>query len=415
MERRSWPARGRATTVGALAAIALVLAACGGGDGDSSGDGDAATTVAAPEGTTAPTEGTEGTEATEAPGTTVSETTEGAPADFDPGETGMRVVNLLEEPVDVYVRSTGFVVAYPMQAGVAPGEVTEVFFPPEQGSLAVLEAGASGADCVADCPQIIAQLTAFEENGPVSTVVLYEDDGERRALDLWEQPSPDRTGNANAMVPADPEVGIVVVTAVAVDEADFGLRMSVDGAPGCVEPFNLEGILIGGNQTPAFELMADPTTVSIHGNQDRECAEEPVGGPFELPGAPGTRVHLLLSGTPGDLDAIVLPMSESGDDGDAGDTGDSGDAGGGGAAGDDRRALAVELMAAEAEVELGLDPDQAYCAAGYIVDALGADLLLDGDELVDLDSLPAETSDIAGAAVAEHLEECGIDPAQLGG
>jgi hypothetical protein len=277
----------------------------------------------------------------------------------------------------------------------------------------VLEAGATGADCVADCPQIFAQLTAFEENGPASTVVLYDDAGTPRALDLWEQAGPDRAGNANAMVPADPATGVAVVTAIAVDDADFGLRLSMEGTEGCVEPFNLENVLIGGNQTPAFALPADPTVISLHDNQDRDCVEEPVGGPFELPGEAGTRVHVLLSGTPGAIKAVVVPMTEPGGSFDTGDAGDAGNASG--ASDEERRELAVQLMAAETEVELGLDPDQARCAAGFIVDAIGVDVLLDGDQLVDLDSLPAEVADAAGEAVGANLEACGIDPAQLGG
>ncbi len=46
----------------------------------------------------------------------------------------------------------------------------------------------------------------------------------------------------------------------------------------------------------------------LHDNTDRECAEEPVGGPFSVDGGAGTRSHLILTGSPGNVGAIVVAM-----------------------------------------------------------------------------------------------------------
>ena len=94
-----------------LAAAGLVLSACGSGS-DSS-----------------PTSSDPRAGATES-----SPTSEGDPvadSSYDPGAAEFRAVNALGRPVDVYVRSTGLVEAFPIQAGLEPGEVSEFVAPPE--------------------------------------------------------------------------------------------------------------------------------------------------------------------------------------------------------------------------------------------------------------------------------------------
>ena len=145
-------------------------------------------------------------------------------------------------------------------------------------------------------------------------MVLYHDESSGpAAFDLWEQPVGDRRGTSNEMPRAEAGVAMAVVTAIAVGDTDFGLRLSVDDTPGCVEPIGGGSVLIGGNQTLPFDLTG-ASEFSIHDNEDRECVG-PADGPFTFDGAPGDRVHVLLHGTgAGDLDAIMLPMAGNADD-----------------------------------------------------------------------------------------------------
>jgi len=278
----------------ATVVVALVVASgCGGSDTD---DG-----------------GSSASDASSNPGslaeTTVANSSGGEIDDsYERGPVAVRVINLLDEAVDVYVRTDGLVTAYLVQPGLAPGEVSGTYNPPDMGRLIVTTAGAGDAECVATCPHILSEVATHPEEGTVRTLILAMDEGTLGALELWEYPDADRMGNANAMVPPDPSAGIVVVTGFAVDDADFGLRMAFANGAGCVEPFNASGILIGGNQTPAFTLPSSPVEVTIHDNNDRDCSGEPVGGPFTLEAAPGERTHLVLHGTLSALDAIVLPM-----------------------------------------------------------------------------------------------------------
>jgi hypothetical protein len=226
-----------------------------------------------------------------------------------PGAVEYRVVNLLAEPVDVYVRTTGLVEAWLMEAGVVAGAVTEFYAPPTDGSLVVTTAGAGDAECVVSCDHFIAQLTPFDGDGPVHTVLLYDDGGQPASFDLWEQ-AVGGSGNANEMVAADPARGTVAITAVALAGADFGLRVGFDGAAGCQESSNLTGILVGGNQTPAFGYDGPSVSVTLYPNTDGECSGEASGGPFTTDGGPGTRSHLLLFGSVDAMQSIVLPMIE---------------------------------------------------------------------------------------------------------
>lgn len=230
---------------------------------------------------------------------------------YEPGPLRVRVVNFLDQPVDVYARTNGLVRAYPETLGLEPGGVTDFFNPPEGGRYLVTTAGAGDATCVAQCPHFISDETLFAEDGDAYTVILYDNGGRPYGLRLWENPPAVRAEMANAMVPAEADVGVVVVTAVAVTDATFGMWLGIEGVPGCQVSTNLtENILVGGNQTPAFTYEGDSVGILFYGNQDRECAGDPVGGPFTVTGGPGTRTHLLLFGSPGALEAITLPFAE---------------------------------------------------------------------------------------------------------
>ncbi len=371
-----------------LGAAAFLLAACGGDDKGSS-DTTAAPTTVTPE----------GGDTTMAPDTTAAE----APSDLVPGDVEYRVVNLLDEPVDVYVRTQGVVEAWLMEEGVAPGAVTDLYAPPAEGTFLVTTAGGGDPECVIDCPHFIAELTAFDTDGPVHTVVLYDNAGTPASFDLWEQ-APGGSGNANEMVAADPAMGTVVITAIALTDADFGLRVGFDGVSGCQEPANLTGVLVGGNQTPAYLYDGSSVDVTLYANTDRECATEVAGGPYTITGGPGTRTHLMLFGSADSMEAIILPMV--GDEDAAANPGE----GDGGV----DPALAVELLATDLEADPGLPADQAVCAAELVVEAVGPDVLVVDGELID----PADLNDEDDAAVVDALiasvDECGIDPAMFG-
>ncbi|MFN3255888.1 MAG: hypothetical protein ACE37B_09330 [Ilumatobacter sp.] len=326
-------------------------------------------------------------------------------------------MNLLDEPVDVYVRTSGFVEAFSIQEDLAPGEVSNVAAPPADGVFLVTLAGAGDPTCVVGCDHFISETTAFQTEGPFHTVVLYDDEFDSpRAFDLWELPTPDTMVAANAMVPADPTTGLAVVTAVAATGIDFGVRLATDAAEGCLEPVNVEGILIGGNQTPAFDVGA-ATTITLHDQPDRDCSGDPVGGPFEVDAGPGERLHVFLTGEPGSMDAVILPML---DDPAAPPVADITDDTADGAAVDTADdvpsvAVAVDLMTDEVAGEFGLDDATARCTAELLVDALGADVIVVDGSLVDLDGLSDEFIEPAGQALVAAVDECGLDPAVFGG
>ncbi len=392
----------------ALAAAMLFVAACGGSD-DSSADSEIqGTTEPAEASADGSVENAGANNTTAASGTADLGDAAGSAGDFEPGDIEFRVVNVLDEPVDLYVRTTGLVEAFAVAEGVEPGTVTDFVAPPTNGVFLVTEAGAGDATCVSGCDHFIAELPAFEEDGSAHTVVLYTNEaGEPSAFDLWEQPGAGSIESANAMAPSDPTSGVVVVTAIALSDADFGLRLAVDGVPGCLEPFNLENILVGGNQTPAFNYDGDSVALVLHENTDRECADEPVGGPFSVDGGPGTRSHLILTGSPGDMEAAVVAM--------VGDEGTSGSDQRDQATSSGDRGLAIELMTAEVASNLPLDDEQAACTAELLVDAIGVDVLLVSGALVDLDTLPTEFDAPAQQAIFDAVSECDIDPELLGG
>ncbi|MEM7092067.1 MAG: hypothetical protein AAF567_03620 [Actinomycetota bacterium] len=378
-------------------AMALLATACGGG---SSGSDDA-TTAGTSDGTdaTADSSADDATGAAAAPEPTEPPVEEES-ASFEPGPIEYRAVNLLDRPVDIYVRTTGLVEAMFVMA-LASGAVSDFVAPPDRGVFLVTEADAGDPTCVSGCDHFVTSLSAFPEEGPYRTVVLYEDDfSGTTGFELWEQPTADRQANSNSMTPAQAGRKLITVTAVAVTDADFGLRISTDLSGGCLEPVNLENILIGGNQTPAFS-MGEASSFSIHANDDRECAA-PVDGPFPFSADADSRTHVILSGSPGSLQVIQLPMT-------VGEVVEP-PAGSGG----DRDAV-VALLAEDAVLTFGIPEDQATCLGGLIVDAVGADVIFVDGELVELDFLPAEAAERVGAAIVSSPDACGIDPAVFGG
>ncbi len=219
------------------------------------------------------------------------------------------------------------------------------------------------------------------------------------------------------MPEADPDAGTLVVLSVAVTDNDFGMRLGFDGVAGCQENTNLENVLVGGNQTPAF-LFDGAADVVFYDNQDTECAESTVGGPFPVEGANGSRTLLILSGTPGDLDGLVLPFvgSDSGE-GTAGAGGDSsgdGDTDASGATGIDDL---VEEFAVELEANVGITGDDAQCVSEAFVGGLGEDELRDPDtgSLRDLDNVPVESQGLYEEVLLDSIVLCDIDPSTIGG
>ncbi len=397
--------------VGVVLCVALVASACGGGSSESESavsDSDAVDST-----TTAP-ESTEAGDGDAADGGAGGDTTADESAStggsYEPGATEYRAVNLLDVPVDIYVRTTGLVEAYLITEGLAPGAVDEFVAPPERGTFVVTNAGAGDPTCVIQCDHFITELSALPEEGPVRTVLLYNDDfSGPSGYELWEQAPAERIGSTtNAMMQAQSSSAIAVVIAVSVTNADFGLRLATDQSEGCVEPINLENVMLtGGNQTPAYGLEG-AASFSLYDSEDRECSEL-VDGPFAFDGDLGSRTYVFLSGSPGSIEALQVPMTV----GEVVDT-PAGNTGGSADGGADRDTV-VNLMADEVSLNFSMTNEQAGCRAELIVDGIGTDVLYIDGALVDLDALPAEINNQAGAALVESVTTCGIDPTAFDG
>ncbi len=166
---------------------------------------------------------------------------------------------------------------------------------------------------------------------------------------------------------------------------------------------NLSGFLVPPGfqaKMAAFTYEGDSADILLYDNQDGECAGEPVGGPFTIEGGAATRSHLILTGSPGSMDAIVVPMVD-------------GDVVPGESAGADRDDVVAGLAEGLGE-SLGLTPEQATCSAELIVDEVGLDTFLVDGAVVDFDTLSDEVAEAAIAAMTLAVEACGLDPALLG-
>lgn len=283
----------RLTLLPALLVVGTtVAAACGPAAGPSAAP---TTTPSTPEaGTPAPT-----TAASPTPDATLPE-----------GEIKFRVVNLYRDdsgtpaPVDVYVRTQGWVDAAPVVAALDYGSATDYFRPPDPGTVVVTTAGAGDPTCVASCPHFISESSTSFGEGDARTIILYGDG----ALELWENPEPASVGvTGNALSPADPSTALVLVVGVALIDADFGLHLGFAGEQGCQVNRVSESIIVGGNQITVygFDGSAD---VLLYASDDYDCTGDPVGGPFTVSGDAGTRSLLVLAGAPNDLEALNLEL-----------------------------------------------------------------------------------------------------------
>lgn len=390
-----------------LAVTTLTLGACGGSDAEQSESIDSTDDVAA---NAAPADEATDDEPANQPVAvdepTVDEPLAEEPAaegsgTFEPGPISFRTVNLSSAAVDIYAVTNGIREAYPLASGVAPGDITDFTQPPTEGRYLIMEAGATDPTCVIDCVGHIAELFSFEEDGPTRTVLVYDDeDRGQSTFEIWEEPASQSLTSSNAMPPADAGTTLVSVTSIAVTDPPFGMRLALEGTPGCAPNLTGDSRLIGGNQVLTFDVGI-PAAFTLHDFDDKECAT-PLAGPVTVDAAPGARIHALLNGEGTDIDVILLPM-----------------VGGlveGATSSDSDRQLAIEQMTVGVVTEFGLDETQAACTAELLVDRVGADLLLDDTgTLVDLDSFDDDVVELAGAALFDAVDTCGVDPAVFGG
>lgn len=244
---------------------------------------------------------------------------------FTPGPVGFRIVHVYAHPdgsspaLDVFARTDGVVQAYPVQAGVALGSVVDYVHPPDGGGVVGMETG--GADeptCITNCSQFVLEATSSGGQGDRRTILVYPESpnfiiGQTPSdlagtIEFWEDPTPSAVGQfGNALMPADATQGLLFVVGVAVDEARFGLRLALVGTAGCQDNLNQPGGMIGGNQVPAFAIKADGK-VTLHGSNDQDCSQAPVGGPFAVTGTAGSRAYLFLYGTLATMKSIAVPI-----------------------------------------------------------------------------------------------------------
>jgi len=283
-----------------IGAVALLVAAC-------------SSTSPTPAPTPTPVQGGPTGAPTATPATQPTATPE-APASLEPGSVQFLVVNLYRDAggspaaVDVYARTQGLVQAAPILLGLPYGEATEYFSPPDPGTVVVTTAGAGDPTCVSSCPHFINESSTTFGEGDARTIILYGGG----SLELWHNPNAGSVGTTgNALAPADASAALLLVVGVALQEADFGLRLGFDGVTGCQVNRTSESILVGGNQIAVF-AFPESAQVLLYDNRDSECAEEPVGGPFDVQGAVGSRTLLILDGRPGEMTALVLPIDALG-------------------------------------------------------------------------------------------------------
>ena len=311
------------------AAVAIAVAACGGSDGDSdtepadepaddtADDADAAADAdAADDGNTTDDAVDDEADDTMGDGSDADGTGDGGRSSgtFEPGPIAFRSINLLDQPVDLYVRTTGLLEGFDVETGVAPGAITGYAAPPEGGSYIVTVAGGGDPTCVIDCDHFIAELSGAFGEGAERTVILYDDpfDGPRAfELSNTADSVESAASSSNLLRPADPTTGIVFPVGIALDEDVFGFKVGFTSVEGCVDAPDNPSILVGGNQTPWYPYPGDAAELLFFDISDQECTD-PVSAPIPISGGPGTRTLVVLSGAPPALDSVVLPLD--GDD-----------------------------------------------------------------------------------------------------
>jgi hypothetical protein len=307
--------------VTAVVAVLLSLAACGSGSAiqPPTATQPARTGVA---GTGPPAAITPAAATAEAGPTVAAATSAGVDT---PGSVGWRFVHLYARPdgttptLEVFARSDGFVNAYPVRSGVTLGSVLDYIHPPAGGGVVAMETGDTGqATCITNCTHFVVDVAAAGGEGDRRTVVVYPENPSFIAsqnpsefagtIEFWEDPKPASIGQfGNALMPADPARGLLFVVGAGVPEARFGLRLAFAGKAGCQASLNQPGGMIGGNQVPAYAIAGD-VMANLHGGSDADCSKPPVGGPFPVTGAPGSRGYLFLYGTFAALQAVDVPI-----------------------------------------------------------------------------------------------------------
>lgn len=275
----------------ALPLLALLLVACGGG----------ATATPTPTSQAAPTNPPTG-QATPAPTGTAPASQPAA--DFTPGSVPYRVVNLADEPVDVYVRTQGLLEAWLVHEGLATGEVTEYVSPPDPGSVVITTAGSGDPTCVGTCDHFLASIGNRSGSSRQSTLVVHQEG----VTEYWELPNPEDVGqSANALRANEMSRPMVLLIGRALQDADFGLRVAFAGEGGCAVDEDQSNLLVGGTSVLTYTFDA-AAQVALHDPADTGCEEEPLGGPFAIEGEPGSRQLLLLYGRVAQMEAVVLPI-----------------------------------------------------------------------------------------------------------
>ncbi|MCA9562851.1 MAG: hypothetical protein KC561_05140 [Myxococcales bacterium] len=231
---------------------------------------------------------------------------------YDMGSVGVRVVNLMDRPVDVYVQTNGRVRAFPIQLGLPAGGTTDYFFPPEQGRVVAMEAGSEDTTCVSSCDHYLARVSIRPEQGNSRILIVHDSDRGPTGTELWENAPEDQRNFGNALLAPVEGQNVLITTSEALNGHRFGLRMGVEGTEGCAEPLDNPQLLIGGTSKPAFNFGAEAVQVSLYSNQDRSCSGEAVAGPIEVPAAtPGSRQLMVLYGTEENVQALVLPLTDA--------------------------------------------------------------------------------------------------------
>lgn len=224
---------------------------------------------------------------------------------YEPGAQRFRLLNVSGQDLDLVTRtSNGTVVAYVVRASVPTGSVTDHVGAPDPGSVVAALAGAEELTCVSTCEHFRhRQNTSFINDDQVT--ILVHPTG---SIELWEHQELPSAGFYNTSIPAaDPTVGTVLVIAGPVTGSDLGFRLAVAGTPGCFEDPMQSGAMAGTYLAIAVPV-ATPIALTVHDPADADCAAEPVGGPFPVESAPGSRTYLVLEGAPGAMTGLLVPI-----------------------------------------------------------------------------------------------------------